>query len=169
MTKVSESAVMFYRSTGQHFLKKIHNMAITTDLYLKAVPIKTSESDWKMCRNAFPAIRHRPGMVPRVSGGHTLFILPETHLMVRIFLTLNLLPTLMKLSFPAFCLTSLLLLEFSKSSRTKRSLDSLTRHSRDMCRASLFFSTNLVWERDIFKRNQKHDFSLNGYAAVLAC
>lgn len=169
MTKVSESAVIFYRSTGQHFLKKIRNMAITTDLYLKAVPIKSSESDWKMCRNAFPAIRHMPGMVPRVSGGHTLFILSETHLMVRIFLTLNLLPTLMKLSFPAFCLTSLLLLEFSKSSRTKRSLDSLTRHSRDMCRASLFFSTNLVWERDIFKRNQKHDFSLNGYAAVLAC
>lgn len=42
MTKVSESAVMFYRSTGQHFLKKIHNMA---DLYLKAVPIKSPESD----------------------------------------------------------------------------------------------------------------------------
>lgn len=59
-------------------------------------------------------------------------------------LTLNLLPTLMKLSFPAFCFPSLLLLAFSKSSRTKPSLDSLTRHSRDMCSASLFFSTNLV-------------------------
>lgn len=66
-----------------------------------------------------------------------------------LLLTLNLLPTLMKLSFPAFCFTSLLLLEFSNSSRTKRSLDSLTRHSRDMCRASLFFSTNLVWRRNI--------------------
>lgn len=69
------------------------------------------------------------------------------HLNLIFPLTLNLLPTLMKLSFPAFCFTSLLLLEFSKSSRTKRSLDSLTRHSRDMCRASLFFSTNLVWKK----------------------
>ena len=61
-----------------------------------------------------------------------------------VFATLNLLPTLMKLSFPAFCFTSLLLLELPKRPRMKASLDSLTRDSSDMCRASLFFSTNLV-------------------------
>lgn len=67
--------------------------------------------------------------------------------------TLNLLPTLMKLSLPAFCFESLLLLEFWKSSRTNLSLDSPTKHSKDMCRASLFFSTKRVcrhtdWRRD---------------------
>lgn len=61
-----------------------------------------------------------------------------------ITLTLNLLPTLMKPSLPAFCLESLLVIEFSNSSRTNPSLDSDTKLSSDMCRASLFFSTNRV-------------------------
>lgn len=59
-------------------------------------------------------------------------------------LTLNLLPTLMKLSLPAFCLESLEVLEFSNSSRTNLSFDSHTKLSKDMWRASLFFSTNRI-------------------------
>lgn len=59
-------------------------------------------------------------------------------------LTLNLFPTLMKPSFPALCLESLLVAEVSNSSLTKLSLDSHTKLSKDMWRASLFFSTNRV-------------------------
>lgn len=62
-------------------------------------------------------------------------------------LTLNLLPTLMKLSLPALCLESLVVLEFSNSSRTNLSFDSHTKLSKDMWRASLFFSTNRVCGR----------------------
>lgn len=57
-------------------------------------------------------------------------------------LTLNLLPTLIKLSLPAFCLESLAVLEFSNNARTNLSFDSHTKLSKDMWRASLFFSTN---------------------------
>lgn len=57
-------------------------------------------------------------------------------------LTLNLLPTLIKLSLPAFCLESLAVLEFSNKARTNLSFDSHTKLSKDMWRASLFFSTN---------------------------
>lgn len=61
--------------------------------------------------------------------------------------TLNLFPTLMKLSFPAFCLVSLLLfVDDSNNSRINLSLDSHIKDSRDMCKASLFFSTNWVWK-----------------------
>lgn len=61
--------------------------------------------------------------------------------------TLNLLPTLMKLSFPAFCLVSLLLfVDDSNNSRINLSLDSHIKDSRDICKASLFFSTNWVWK-----------------------
>lgn len=58
--------------------------------------------------------------------------------------TLNLFPTLIKLSLPAFCFESLELELFSKRSRTNLSFDSHTRLSKDMWRASLFFSTNWV-------------------------
>lgn len=61
--------------------------------------------------------------------------------------TLNLFPTLMKLSFPAFCLVSLLLfVDDSNNSRINLSLDSHIKDSRDICKASLFFSTNWVWK-----------------------
>ena len=66
--------------------------------------------------------------------------------------TLNLFPTLMKLSFPAFCFVSLLLLvDDSNKARINLSLDSQIKDSRDICSASLFFSTNWVWKKNQIK------------------
>lgn len=72
------------------------------------------------------------------------FVKQTTNLTWTVILTLNLLPTLMKPSLPALCFESLVVLEFSNSSRTNLSFDSHTKLSRDMWRASLFFSTNRV-------------------------
>lgn len=54
----------------------------------------------------------------------------------------------MKLSFPAFCFVSLLLfVDDSNKARINLSLDSQIKDSRDICSASLFFSTNWVWKK----------------------
>lgn len=62
---------------------------------------------------------------------------------------MNLFPTLMKLSFPAFCFVSLLLfVDDSNNARINLSLDSQIKDSRDIWSASLFFSTNWVWKKN---------------------
>lgn len=58
----------------------------------------------------------------------------------------------MKLSFPAFCFVSLLLfVDDSNKARINLSLDSQIKDSRDICSASLFFSTNWVWKKNQIK------------------